>query len=155
MPDLLPPGSVAQRLIGIVADFKRRLKRLFPERQIYVRSKGRIQFYTVGSTVQAAIFGLGAIFLAWAAFSTVNVVFKDRIITAKDHRFQRMQSEYEDKLAALQISYDDLIGRSAEAQQLADRRVAALSRRQAGLGGASGVSYMPEPSSVAPRQTPK
>jgi len=155
MPDLLPPGSVAQRLIGVVVDFQRRLKRLLPERQIYVRSKGRIQFYTIGSTAQAAISGLGAIFLAWAAFSTVNVVFKDRIIAAKDHRFQRMQNEFEDKLTALQISYDDLVGKSAEAQQLADLRVAALSQKQAGLGRASGVSYMPEPSSVAPHQTHK
>jgi len=29
------------------------------------------------------------------AFATVNVVFKDRIIAGKDHRYQQMQAAYE------------------------------------------------------------
>ncbi|MBV9991460.1 MAG: peptidoglycan DD-metalloendopeptidase family protein [Alphaproteobacteria bacterium] len=48
------------------------------------------------------------IFLGWVAFSTVNVIFKDRIIAAKDHRYQQMQSAYENRVADLQLSYDEL-----------------------------------------------
>ena len=58
----------------------------FPERQIYIRSNGRVQFFTFGPSLQATLAGLALIFLGWVAFATVNVVFKDRIITAKDHR---------------------------------------------------------------------
>ena len=82
----------------------------FPERQIYVRSNGRVQFFTFGPSLQATLAGLALIFLGWVAFATVNVVFKDRIITAKDHRFQEMQTAYENRLADLQISYDELNG---------------------------------------------
>src|SRR5665213_2766661 len=82
----------------------------FPERQIYIRSDGRVQFFTFGPSLQATLAGLTLIFLGWVAFATVNVVFKDRIITAKDHRFQEMQSAYENRLADLQISYDELNG---------------------------------------------
>ena len=82
----------------------------FPERQIYVRSDGRVQFFTFGPSLQATLAGLTLIFLGWVAFATVNVIFKDRIITAKDHRFQEMQSAYENRLADLQISYDELNG---------------------------------------------
>src|SRR6185437_1799027 len=82
----------------------------FPERQIYIRSDGRVQFFTFGPTLQATLAGLTLILLGWVAFATVNVIFKDRIIAAKDHRFQQMQSAYESRLADLQISYDELNG---------------------------------------------
>ena len=68
----------------------------FPERQIYIRSNGRVQFFTFGPSLQATFAGLTLIFLGWVAFATVNVIFKDRIIAAKDHRYQQMQAAYEE-----------------------------------------------------------
>ena len=82
----------------------------FPERQVYIRSDGRVQFFTFGPTLQATLAGLSLIFLGWVAFASVNVIFKDRIIAAKDHRYQQMQSTYENRLADLQVSYDELNG---------------------------------------------
>src|SRR4029077_9568212 len=49
----------------------------FPERQVYIRSDGRVQFFTFSPTLQATIAGLSLIFSTWIAFATVNVVFKD------------------------------------------------------------------------------
>jgi len=86
------------------------LHETFPERQIYVRSDSRVQFFTISPTLQATTAGLCVIFLTWVAFATVNVVFKDRIIASKDHRYQEMQSAYESRLADLQGSYDELNG---------------------------------------------
>lgn len=80
----------------------------FPERQIYIRSEGRVQFFTCGSTLQATCAGLSLIFLGWIAFASVNVIFKDHIIAAKDHRYQQMQGTYENRIADLQLSYDEL-----------------------------------------------
>jgi murein DD-endopeptidase MepM/ murein hydrolase activator NlpD len=88
----------------------------FPERQIYIRSDGRVQFFTFGPSLQATLAGLVLIFLGWVAFATVNVVFKDRIITAKDHRYQQMQAAYENRVAGLQISYDELNAALVSAQ---------------------------------------
>ncbi|HEX2592129.1 MAG TPA: M23 family metallopeptidase, partial [Rhizomicrobium sp.] len=56
------------------------------------------------------------IFLGWVAFATVNVIFKDRIIAAKDNRYQQMQSAYENRVADLQTSYDDLNGALVSAE---------------------------------------
>jgi murein DD-endopeptidase MepM/ murein hydrolase activator NlpD len=80
----------------------------FPERQIYIRSDGRVQFFTFGPSLQATLAGLALIFLGWVTFATVNVVFKDRIIAAKDHRYQQMQAAYENRVADLQTSYNAL-----------------------------------------------
>jgi murein DD-endopeptidase MepM/ murein hydrolase activator NlpD len=88
----------------------------FPERQIYIRSDGRVQFFTFGPTLQATMAGLSLIFLGWVAFASVNVIFKDRIIAAKDHRYQQMQSTYENRVADLQLSYDELNGALVSAE---------------------------------------
>lgn len=92
------------------------LHETFPERQIYIRSDGRVQFFTFSPTLQATIAGLCMIFITWVAFATVNVVFKDRIIAAKEHRYQEMQSAYENRLADLQGSYDELNGALVSAE---------------------------------------
>jgi murein DD-endopeptidase MepM/ murein hydrolase activator NlpD len=84
------------------------LHETFPERQIYIRSDGRVQFFTFSPTLQATLAGLTIFFLGWVAFSTVNVIFKDRIIAAKDHRYQQMQSTYENRVADLQQNNDQL-----------------------------------------------
>ena len=88
----------------------------FPERQVYIRSDGRVQFFTFGPTLQATLAGLSLIFLGWVAFASVNVIFKDRIIAAKDHRYQQMQSTYENRLADLQVSWDELNGALVSAE---------------------------------------
>jgi murein DD-endopeptidase MepM/ murein hydrolase activator NlpD len=130
----------------------------FPERQIYIRSDGRVQFFTFGPSLQATLAGLILIFLGWVAFATVNVVFKDRIIAAKDHRYQQMQAAYENRVAGLQLSYDELnaalvsaqdrFKATADALQFKQNTIAGFLHRasqvQASIGGQS------VPSSVAP-----
>ena len=90
----------------------------FPERQVYIRSDGRVQFFTFGPTLQATLAGLSLIFLGWVAFASVNVIFKDRIITSKDHRYQQMQSTYENRVADQQLAYDELNGSLVAARPL-------------------------------------
>lgn len=84
------------------------LHETFPERQIYIRSDGRVQFLTFGPTLQATCAGLALIFLGWVAFATVNVIFKDRIIAAKEHHNQQMQAAYENRIADYQVQYDEV-----------------------------------------------
>src|ERR1700748_3452611 len=112
-----------------------RLHETFPERQIYIRSDGRVQFFTFGPSLQATLAGLTLIFLGWVAFSTVNVIFKDRIIAAKDHRYQQMQSAYENRVADLQLSYDELNGSLVSAEDRFKETVEALQAKQNAISG--------------------
>ncbi len=107
----------------------------FPERQIYIRSNGRVQFFTFGPTLQATLAGLCLIFLGWVAFATVNVIFKDRIITAKDHRYQEMQVAYETRLTDLQISYDELNGALVSAEDKFKATADTLATKQNAIAG--------------------
>jgi murein DD-endopeptidase MepM/ murein hydrolase activator NlpD len=107
----------------------------FPERQIYIRSDGRVQFFTFGPSLQATLAGLTLIFLGWVAFATVNVIFKDRIIAAKDHRYQQMQAAYENRVADLQNSYDDLNGALVSAEDRFKATADALAAKQNAISG--------------------
>ena len=108
MPAVKPMDATDTRSAQAKATFLERawqwIHATFPERQIYIRSDGRVQFFTFGPSLQATLAGLTLIFLGWVAFATVNVIFKDRIIAAKDHRYQQMQVAYENRVADLQIS---------------------------------------------------
>ena len=111
------------------------LHETFPERQIYIRSDGRVQFFTFGPSLQATLAGLTLIFLGWVAFATVNVIFKDRIIAAKDHRYQQMQQAYESRVADLQISYDELNGALVGAEDRFKATADALQAKQNAIAG--------------------
>jgi murein DD-endopeptidase MepM/ murein hydrolase activator NlpD len=102
----------------------------FPERQIYIRSKGRVQFFTFASSLQATCAGLTLIFLGWIAFASVNVIFKDHIIAAKDHHFQQMQGTYENRVADLQLSYDELNNALVSAEDRFQSTAAELEAKQ-------------------------
>src|ERR1700729_2662394 len=111
------------------------LHRTFPERQIYIRSDGRVQFFTFGPSLQATLAGLVLIFLGWVAFATVNVIFKDRILAANDHRYQQMQAADENRVADLQISYDELNGALVAAEDRFKATADALQTKQSAISG--------------------
>lgn len=93
-----------------------RLYLTFPERQIYIRSDGRVQFLTLSSHMQAIFAGISLLFLAWVAFTSVNVIFRDGILASKESHFEQMQASYESRIADLQLSYDELNGALVVAQ---------------------------------------
>src|ERR1700733_702185 len=119
---------------AVIARLAAAFRKNFPERQIYIRSSGEVQFFTFGPSLQASLAGLAMIFLAWAAFATVYVVFKDRSIAAMDYRYEKTKLAYDARASALQHSYGGLrvaLGQSEQDYQLA---VDALTNKQKLIG---------------------
>lgn len=86
------------------------LNRLFPHRQFYLRSRGSVQFFEFSPTFQMTIAFGSLVLLGWVAYSSVVVIFKEQIITAKDQRYASMQSAYESRVSQMQLAYDELNG---------------------------------------------
>jgi murein DD-endopeptidase MepM/ murein hydrolase activator NlpD len=93
-----------------------RLSHAFPERQIYIRTEGQVQFFTFSARMQGILAGASVLCLGWIAFASVNVIFKDGILEARERHFQQMQASYESRIADLQLSYDELNGSLVLAQ---------------------------------------
>lgn len=87
---------------------KRVLSRLFKERQIYHRSDGVVHFISMSAKTQIvfAIVALAA--LSWVAYSSVNVVFKEQIIVAKERERLVLQTNLSKRLHEAQKAYDDV-----------------------------------------------
>src|SRR5256885_7364487 len=113
----------------------------FPERQVYIRSDGRVQFFTFGPGLQATMAGLSLLFLGWVSFTSVNVLFKDRIIEAKNYRYQQMQANYESRIGDLQLSYDQLNEALVSAQDHFKSTADQLERKQQALAQLFGRYY--------------
>ena len=88
----------------------------FPERQIYIRTGGQMQFYALSPLIQAISVGAGLAIVGWVSFTSVNAIFGDRILAAKERRFDEMQASYESRIADLLLSYDELNGALVTAQ---------------------------------------
>lgn len=72
----------------------RALGHLFRERQIYHRSDGVVHFIKLSSRTQVVFASILAGALFWVAYASVNVVFKEQIIIAKDQQRRDEQTAY-------------------------------------------------------------
>ncbi len=90
-----------------------------------------MQFCVLSPLPQLLLSMLVLVFLAWASFATVNVIFKDRIIAAADYRYQNMQQRYEDRLEEKYASLDKLNAALANAEKRARAAVMIMQQRQA------------------------
>jgi murein DD-endopeptidase MepM/ murein hydrolase activator NlpD len=91
-----------------VASVRKFFQTYFPERHLYHRSRGTVQFIVLSAPAQIALLTLSLGFFGWVAYASVNVVFKDQIIAAKEKHFQTMQAAYENRIAEMQASLDDI-----------------------------------------------
>ncbi len=89
-------------------NLKRVFSRLFKERQIYHRSDGVVHFISMSAQTQIAfaVVALGA--LLWVAYASVNVVFKEQIIVAKERERLVMQTNLSKRLNEAKTAYDDI-----------------------------------------------
>ncbi len=88
--------------------FRRVLSRIFKERQIYHRSDGVVHFISMSSKTQIALAIVGGAAVLWVAYASVNVVFKEQIIVAKERDSRIMETTYSKRLHDAQRAYDDV-----------------------------------------------
>lgn len=92
----LSPG---QRVVG----------RLFPERQVVVRSEGQTQSLTFSTTSQVSAVAIAALVAGWVGFSSYMYINNEAIIAEKQEDVARAQSSYRGLLAQVSV-YQDKIG---------------------------------------------
>ncbi len=86
----------------------RALGHLFRERQIYHRSDGVVHFIKLRSRTQVIFASILFGGLLWVAYSSVNVVFKEQIIVAKDEQRRDEQAAYRRRLQNSERAYEEV-----------------------------------------------
>lgn len=70
------------------------VEKYFPERQFFLRSRGRVRFVEFSPKQQIAGTSIAALCLAWAAFTTASMMAKDSVIETKNQRLAQMENAY-------------------------------------------------------------
>ncbi len=110
-----------------------RVAHFFRERQVYLRSDGQVHFVTIRPWVQIMAVILVLVATSWVVFASVNVAFKDQIIAAKKLKYHRMQTAYEDQIAAMSANVNQLNGRLLLNQDAYEAKLNTFKRKQAKL----------------------
>ena len=107
----------------------RKLGRIFRERQIYHRSDGVVRFIKLSTRTQVGLASVMLVALCWVAYSSVNFVFKEQIILAKDREKRNLEVEYRVKLSEAEEAYDDINTLNVIFSQKFDAAISQLENR--------------------------
>lgn len=80
--------------------------RLFPERQIMLRSEGNVSFVTLSKRFQLCFVAAILVFVGWSAFSSITYVFYSQFLESK-----------ENQVANARLAYRNLLSQVASYQQ--------------------------------------
>ncbi len=108
---------------------KRILNRLFKERQIYHRSDGVVHFVSMSTRTQIMLASVIGAALLWVAYASVNVVFKEQIIVAKERDARELETLYLRQLHKQARAYEDIDALNIIIQQQFDETMADMSSR--------------------------
>lgn len=74
--------------------FSSYLKKVFYEKEIHIRSNGKVRFITIPSWAQILCVALVVVFSSWIAFASMQYVFHSEIISAKNKKIYSLKLEY-------------------------------------------------------------
>lgn len=78
---------------------QRFIDRVFPERQIHLRTRGRISFFRVPQWAQLTTTSLAIVFTGWVGYSTFSYIQHDEIVGAKNSMISDARQAYDDLLS--------------------------------------------------------
>lgn len=97
------------------------LDRYFPERQIHLRTNGRIAFFRISQFGQLMVAAFVAGATGWAAYATMSYVRHDEVVSAKENQIATAKFAYRnllDEVATYQRKFTDITGELEENHNL-------------------------------------
>lgn len=103
--------------------------RLFPERQLFVRSEGRVHYLALTRRLQLAMVVLCVVAVAGIAWSTYRALLSDHIIVAKNDRIDRLEEANDTVSDQLEKTTDQLARISREIEEKSLQMAAMLEQQ--------------------------
>lgn len=75
------------------------LNRWFPERQLMLRSDGKVSFVTLSKRFQLSVVGLVLVLVGWSAFASVSYVFYGQFLQSKENQVANARLAYRSLLS--------------------------------------------------------
>ncbi len=113
-----------------VAHFLSLYNRFFPERQIYHRCNGQVQFTTISSRAQMVAVLIGCMVLGWIAYASVNVIFLEPITARMEVNLRESKRRWEAELADVLGDYERLQAGVSVVKEQLNQSLLELEERQ-------------------------
>lgn len=100
--------------------------RLYPERQVYVRSEGSIRYLTLSPRTQLAASCAAVALVGWALLATVSSYLSDSRLNSLDLKLIEVREAYEARISKMNEEYSRLEAEFIESEKRLDDVVAKL-----------------------------
>lgn len=87
---------------------RERFKKFFVERELYIRSEGKVRYLTLTSRAQILGVAVFACLIASMLITSLAIIFEDEILAFKQLDNQQEIAEYQKRISALQTAYNTL-----------------------------------------------
>ncbi len=81
--------------LTLLEKFQTFRRRYFPERQLFLRSEGRVRFVTIGSYTQMAVSSALLVATGWGLITSYAYLTRDFTLAAKNRTISNMSAQYE------------------------------------------------------------
>jgi len=89
----------ASQRLGLKNRISEALDRFFPERELMLRSEGRVSFVTLSKRFQLSTVAVALVFVGWSAFASVSYVFYGQFLDSKDNQVANARLAYRSLLS--------------------------------------------------------
>ncbi len=86
------------------------IRRLFPDRQLHLRTEGRVSFFRLSHGLQLTILALFLVTGAWMTFASVSYMLHDKVLAAKDARIVSAHLAYRSLLGEVALYQNKFTG---------------------------------------------
>lgn len=117
----------------------RQFRRIFPERQIFFRSRGEVRFIRLSPKLQAAASSVALALVIWTAAATVSVLTRDARLTAKNRQIDYISNE----LGTLMTELGRLESEAIVRAEKLEKRQAIIERVAGSESEPDGIPYLP------------
>lgn len=86
-------------LINVVESARSRVLKIFPDRQIYLRSGGEVTYYSLSSKLQIILIGALSIMFLWSIVSLTNLFIGPNPFLSQNEQIKQVEDHYQRLLA--------------------------------------------------------
>ena len=130
---------------NLIEDSKKLVLRLFPERQIYLRSGGEVSYHTLKTRTQLGVVAFVSLVLFWCLFTMYNLFWGQNPLRSPSHQAQITQAENQRLLEDAEARYENAQLQLSQQQESFERAAQSFQEKHAAI-----AQFVNQPSTGLP-----
>ncbi len=130
---------------NLIEDSKKHILRVFPERQIYLRSGGEVSYHTLKTRTQVGVACFASLILLWCGFTVYNVFWGQSPLRSPSQQHLLTQAENQRLLEDAEARYENAQLQLTQQQESFERAARSFQEKHAAI-----AQFVSQPSTGAP-----